>query len=460
MDYFEQYSEDEGAFHALEYGSHQMSQSSSFASRTTRELPWSSRDCDREQPGPGAYTPRVSSPRRPVAHSAAFASGSDRFAAEKSWHRDAGTASESVSCMDGGRRSSRSERPGLRSSAVFASATARFEADPDISPELGQFDFAARVELRRTTPGRSSHGNPASSMTSTSDRRLPFEQVASGPSPASYSPRSSADLKPCRSSRLDLTSPRFRSEGVSTPGPGSYCPVQTGRIGAGGRGLACATSERVLQFTPGESRIEIADTPGAGSYDPQPSSRSARELSRSAALGRCSAAFASRSQRFASPRPEAATPGPGAYGGRRAAPLRRATSFGSSSRRFQDASRDRPGPADYHPSADYHHGTPLRASHGVESMHGSSAFASTTPRIELPSDVAAQTAMSQPGPGAHNTPQPLRNSTVKGHGVRSAAFASTSARFRDESPRTPAPGAYSPAHKFTATQRYSSQPML
>ena len=40
-----------------------------------------------------------------------------------------------------------------------------------------QFDPASAVELRRTAPGRSAHGNPATSMKSTSDRRLPFEQA-------------------------------------------------------------------------------------------------------------------------------------------------------------------------------------------------------------------------------------------------------------------------------------------
>ena len=114
------------------------------------------------------------------------------------------------------------------SSAVFASATARFEAEPNRPPELGQFDPAAVVELRRTAPGRSAHGNPASSMASTSDRRLPFEQVSISPSPASYSPRRSEDLKTSRSSRLDLTAPRFRTESshASTPGPGAYSPMQ------------------------------------------------------------------------------------------------------------------------------------------------------------------------------------------------------------------------------------------
>ena len=142
-----------------------------------------------------------------------------------------------------------------------------------------------------------------------------------------------------------------------------------------------------------------------------------------------------------------------------------------SSRRFQDATKDVPGPADYHPSADYHNGTPraFNGSHGVESTHGTSAFASTTPRVELPSDVAAQTATARPGPGAHNTPlhDQLRDiSATKGRGVRSSAFGSTAhASVTYELPRTPAPGAYNPAHnrrKFTATQRYlySSQPLL
>ena len=452
---------------ALGHGDLVQSQSSSFASRSAAHaLPW---DRDQAQPGPGAYTPRMSSPRRRIAPSAAFANTTRRFAVEKSWDerdRIAGTALQSGARMDGGMGSSRGDRP---RSAVFASRTARFEAEPNRSPELGQFDPASVVELRRTAPGRSAHGNPATSMASTSDRRLPFEKVASGPSPASYSPRRSEDLKPSRSSRLDLTAPRFRTESshAGTPGPGAYYPVQAGRVGVGGRGanqgLPRATSERVLQFAPGESRLEIADTPGAGSYDPyDPQPRSVRGLSRSAAPGRSSAAFASRTERFASPRrSEAPTPGPGAYGGRRAAPLRRSASFGSS-RRFQDAPKDLPGPGDYHPSADYHNGTPraFNGSHGVESTHGTSAFASTTPRVELPSDVAAQTATARPGPGAHNTPlHQLRDSATKGRGARSSAFGST-ARFRDESPRTPAPGAHNPAHKLTATQRYSSQPLL
>ena len=65
----------------------------------------------------------------------------------------------------------------------------------------------------------------------------------------------------------------------------------------------------------------------------------------------------------------------------------------------QDAHQDAPGPADYHPPADYHNGTPrsFAHSHGIESRHGTSAFASTTPRVELPSDVAAQAAMARPG---------------------------------------------------------------
>ncbi len=72
--------------------------------------------------------------------------------------------------------------------------------------------------------------------------------------------------------------------------------------------------------------------------------------------------------------------------------------------------------------------------------------------------------MARPGPGTHNTPlHQLRDGTSKSRGVRSSgssAFASTTARFRDDTPRTPAPGAYNPAHKCTATQRYSSQPLL
>ena len=108
------------------------------------------------------------------------------------------------------------------SSAVFASATARFEAEPNRPPELGQFDPAAVVELRRTAPGRSAHGNPASSMASTSDRRLPFEQVSISPSPASYSPRRSEDLKTSRSSRLDLTAPRFRTESSQCQHPWAW----------------------------------------------------------------------------------------------------------------------------------------------------------------------------------------------------------------------------------------------
>ena len=65
------------------HGTHQMSQSSSFVSRSAaRELPWgSSRDRDWVQPGPGAYTPRMSSPRRRIAPSAAFASTTRRFQA-------------------------------------------------------------------------------------------------------------------------------------------------------------------------------------------------------------------------------------------------------------------------------------------------------------------------------------------------------------------------------------------
>ena len=318
----------------LVHGTHQVSQSSSFVSRSAaRELPWSrDRDRDWAQPGPGAYTPRMSSPRRRIAPSAAFASTTRRFAAEKNI---TGTTSQSGACIDGGMGSRRGDRPGSgRSSAVFASATARFEAEPNRPPELGQFDPAAVVELRRTAPGRSAHGNPASSMASTSDRRLPFEQVSISPSPASYSPRRSEDQKPSRSSRLDLTAPRFRTEDhhASTPGPAAYSPMQAG-------------------------------------------------LSRPAAPERSSAAFASRTERFASPRrSEAPTPGPGAYGGRRAAPLRRSASFGSS-RRFQDATKDVPGPADYHPSADYHNGTPrlFAHSHGVESMHGTSANPNPNP---------------------------------------------------------------------------------
>ena len=64
---------------ALGHGDFVQSQSSSFASRSAAHaLPW---DREQAQPGPGAYTPRMSSPRRRIAPSAAFASTTRRFQA-------------------------------------------------------------------------------------------------------------------------------------------------------------------------------------------------------------------------------------------------------------------------------------------------------------------------------------------------------------------------------------------
>ena len=216
--------EDEVALHhcGSVHRTHQMNPSSSFVSRSpAQELPW---DTVAAQPGPGAYSPRMSSPRRQqTAPSASFASTTRRFAADKSWDEldsGGGTTLRSGARMDGGMGYHRGNGPGgARPSAVFASATPRFEAEPNRSPELGQFDPAAAVELRRTAPGRSAHGNPATSMASSSERRLPFEHAMISPSPASYSPRRTEDLRPSRSSRLDLTDPRFRAEsGAGTPG--------------------------------------------------------------------------------------------------------------------------------------------------------------------------------------------------------------------------------------------------
>jgi len=260
--------EDEVALHHCG-SAHQMNPSSSFASRSpAQELPW---DTVAAQPGPGAYSPRMSSPRRQqTAPSASFASTTRRFAADKSWDEldsGGGTTLRSGARMDGGMGYHRGNGPGgARPSAVFASATPRFEAEPSRSPELGQFDPAAAVELRRTAPGRSAHGNPATSMASSSERRLPFEHATISPSPASYSPRRTEDLRPSRSSRLDLTDPRFRAEiGAGTPGPADYSPRHA-------------------------------------------------TLSRSTAPARSSTAFASRTERFASPRRgEVTTPGPGAW---------------------------------------------------------------------------------------------------------------------------------------------------
>ena len=83
------------------------------------------------------------------------------------------------------------------------------------------------------------------------------------------------------------------------------------------------------------------------------------------------------------------------------------------------------------------------------------------PRLRLLTPFVCRQRPSSAGPGTHNTPlHQLRDSATKSRGVGSSAFASTTARFRDESPRTPAPGAYNPARKFAATQRYSSQPLL
>ena len=109
------------------HGTHQMNRSSSFVSRSAaRELPWADGRRDCAQPGPNTYTPRMSSPRHRTAPSAAFASTTPRFAAEKSWDERS---------IAGGHRG---DRPGsARPSAVFGS-TARFEAEPKESPALGQ----------------------------------------------------------------------------------------------------------------------------------------------------------------------------------------------------------------------------------------------------------------------------------------------------------------------------------
>ncbi len=455
--------------------------------------------------------------------------------------------------------------------------TARKDCSLTMTARLAlQFDPDARVLDASWTPaGRTAAmGNPASSMASTSERRLPFEHVRptracalapaapalaplpalhpaprrassqtreTGPAPTSYSPRASADFKSSAArastsplkgaASLSLTSPRFDPGGQPTPGPGAYQPKRADLLGSG-RGLPRATSERSLQF-------EIAQTPGpphppepAPPHPPDPSlltlshrhpihpppptatHRHLPALRRCAGAGaynphgagrgkpgRGSAAFSSRTKRFDPP--PASTPGPGAYGGTRAKPIRRSASFGSSSRRFQEPATHVPGPADYAPASP--RGTPRGPA------APSSSFASSSPRVLLPSDVAALAAMESPGerrrfsaphsrptarprprppppprtvtspassapphrhlarlvcaaagPGEYREAQPLRDSMVQGRKSRcgSASFASTSARFRNEGPSTPAPGAYSPQQKFSATQRYSASPQL
>ena len=130
----------------------QISQSSGFASRSARELPWSNREHGHE-PGPSAYSPRASSRR--VTPSAAFASCSERFLDERSWVEldriataisTAGTASQSGACTGSG-RDERSGRDEARCSSVHvsprcASAAARSEKGPRTSLQLGQLDPA------------------------------------------------------------------------------------------------------------------------------------------------------------------------------------------------------------------------------------------------------------------------------------------------------------------------------
>ena len=121
--------ESAGGAELASFSQSQVSQSSSFASRSARELPWDSAQRSMAgQPGPGAYRVQESAARRPKP-SAAFASSTERFATAERAGSELGFE---VSSMD-------SERPGsARASAVFSSGTPRFEQDSRVSADFGQ----------------------------------------------------------------------------------------------------------------------------------------------------------------------------------------------------------------------------------------------------------------------------------------------------------------------------------
>lgn len=219
-----------------------------------------------------------------------------------------------------------------------------------------------------------------------------------------------------------------------TPGPGAYRVAR--KMGAAGKGLPRATEERALKW-------QQYDTPGAGAYEPR----------RPASARTPSAAFSSRTARGHVRK--STVPGPGAYGGPTTddassskRQIRRSASFGSSARRFKDEATGRPGPGAY--------ALPLRTAKGAKAEVGASAagvsaaFLSSSPRTELPFDAAAA---ATPGPGAHTRAGAVGEVAHGAH--RSAAFASSSPRFKREKSTSPPPGTYNPDHRHSTTQRYS-----
>lgn len=109
----------------------QVAESSSFASRSSRALPWDGAAAREtaQQPGPGAYQPhKHGAPGRPRP-SAAFASASARFTPE---------GSGGIEYVSNAGTSMSDTRPGsAQSSAVFSSSTPRFEKE-STGASLGQ----------------------------------------------------------------------------------------------------------------------------------------------------------------------------------------------------------------------------------------------------------------------------------------------------------------------------------
>ena len=479
-----------------EYG---IAPSSVFSSTSARGMPWEASKLARPDPAPHDYNTSgyraMATPRNPHSKaSAAFASGSDRFIKTKTPSYTSRDDTDITS-----NRSVASLHDGVRRSASFASRSERLKKVQSRSPGPGTHNVMASDPRSLSSKSSARISGPSSGLASTSARRLPFEAGGAYggasrdyvPAAAKYDPAPSEDYRGRGSgpgalksgvakkgaAALGYTSPRFGTghyNQVKTsrevPGPGSYQVMASDRRSLGsaystsGRKLPLSTEERRLPY---ETFSHDRSTPGADHYQPASSARGMGELAPQT-LQVKSAAFASSSVRPAlKATPASKSPGPGGYqphDGKATAdistggyhrPIRRSTSFGSTSTRFKTVG-DRqwtPGPGSYAQSDE------LASPRGYGQKRISASFASTSARTQLPRNREAE---GMPGPGGYEHTHPTSDLS-RNRLRRSASFSSTSERLkmRKEKVEVPPPGAYDPLLASRgraiagATQRYS-----